>query len=153
MLDDLDIIILRNLQENGRMKRNELAEKVGLSVPSLSDRMRKLEEHGVIKGYYAKLDRHVFHYDIMAFINVIMESSKSYEKFIDQVRKTPEILECHSILGEGSHILKAVVKETKELEHLLSKVQSWPGVTRTVTSFVLSTLKETTSLFIQSKKE
>jgi Lrp/AsnC family transcriptional regulator, leucine-responsive regulatory protein len=153
MLDDLDLTILRKLQENGRMKRNELAEIVGLSVPSLSDRMRKLEEHGVIKGYYAKLDRHVFHYDIMAFVNVIMESSKSYEKFIDQVKKTPEILECHSILGEGSHILKVVVRETKELEQLLSKVQSWPGVTRTVTSFVLSTLKETTSLHLQSKKE
>jgi Lrp/AsnC family transcriptional regulator, leucine-responsive regulatory protein len=153
MLDDLDLTILRKLQENGRMKRNELAEIVGLSVPSLSDRMRKLEEHGVIKGYYAKLDRHIFHYDIMAFVNVIMESSKSYEKFLDQVKKTPEILECHSILGEGSHVLKVVVRETKELEQLLSKIQSWPGVTRTVTSFVLSTLKETTSLYLQSKKE
>jgi Lrp/AsnC family transcriptional regulator, leucine-responsive regulatory protein len=153
MLDDLDIIILKKLQEHGRMKRNELAEIVGLSVPSLSDRLKKLEEHNVITGYHAKLSRHVFGFDMMAFILVVMDSSKSYEKFVEHVKKTPEILECHSILGEGSHLLKAVVKETKELENLLNKIQSWQGVTRTITSFVLSTLKETTSLNIQSKKE
>jgi Lrp/AsnC family leucine-responsive transcriptional regulator len=151
MLDDLDITILRKLQENGRTKRSELAEMIGLSIPSLSDRLKKLEDHGVIEGYYTKLNRHIFGYDIMAFVSVIMESSKNYEKFIEHVKKTPDILECYSILGEGSHILKLVVKETKELEQMLSKIQSWPGVTRTVTSFVLSPIKETTSLNIQSK--
>ena len=151
MLDDLDIIILRKLQENGRTKRSELAEMIGLSIPSLSDRLKKLEDHGVIEGYYTKLNRHIFGYDIMAFVSVIMESSKNYEKFIEHVKKTPDILESYSILGEGSHILKLVVKETKELEIMLSKIQSWPGVTRTVTSFVLSPIKETTNLNIQSK--
>jgi Lrp/AsnC family leucine-responsive transcriptional regulator len=151
MLDDLDITILRKLQENGRTKRSELAEMIGLSIPSLSDRLKKLEDHGVIEGYYTKLNRHIFGYDIMAFVSVIMESSKNYEKFIEHVKKTPDILECYSILGEGSHILKLVVKETKELEQMLSKIQSWPGVTRTVTSFVLSPIKETTNLNIQSK--
>ena len=151
MLDDLDITILRKLQENGRTKRSELAEMIGLSIPSLSDRLKKLEDHGVIEGYYTKLNRHIFGYDIMAFVSLIMESSKNYEKFIEHVKKTPDILECYSILGEGSHILKLVVKETKELEMMLSKIQSWPGVTRTVTSFVLSPIKETTNLNIQSK--
>lgn len=153
MLDDLDITILKKLQENGRTKRNELAEAIGLSIPSLSDRLRKLEDNNVIEGYYTKLNRHKFGYDIMAFVTVIMESSKGYEKFFEHVKKTPEILECHSILGEGSHLLKVTVRETEDLEHLLSKIQSWAGVTRTITSFVLSTVKETTSLNIQSKKE
>ncbi|MCX6174747.1 MAG: Lrp/AsnC family transcriptional regulator [Ignavibacteriales bacterium] len=153
MLDDLDITILRKLQENGRTKRNELAEAIGLSIPSLSERLKKLEDNGVIEGYYTKVNRHVFGLDMMAFVSVIMDSSKNYEKFSDLVKKTPEILECHSILGEGSHILKIVVKETKALELLLSKIQSWPGVTRTITSFVLSSMKETTSLNLQSKKE
>lgn len=153
MLDEIDITILKTLQENGRVKRNELAELVGLSVPSLSERMKKLEDHKIIKGYHAILDRKAFHYDILAFVLVIMESSKNYEKFVEQVKKTPEILECHSILGEGSHLLKVIAKETKDLETLLSKIQSWNGVVKTVTSFVLSTLKETTSLHIQSKKE
>jgi Lrp/AsnC family leucine-responsive transcriptional regulator len=153
MLDDLDITILKKLQEKGRTKRNELAEAIGLSIPSLSDRLKKLEENGIIEGYYAKLNRHVFGYDIMAFVSVVMESSKSYEKFSEHVKKTPEVLECYSILGEGSHLLKIVVKGTRDLEQLLSKIQSWPGVTRTVTSFVLSGIKETTSLNLQSKKE
>lgn len=153
MVDDLDLTILKRLQENGRTKRNELAEAVGLSVPSLSERLNKLEDRGIIEGYYAKVNRHEFGFDIMAFVSVIMDSSKNYEKFVEYVKKTPEILECHSILGEGSHILKIVVKGTKELELLLSKIQSWPGVTRTITSFVLSSIKESTSLPLKLKKE
>lgn len=148
MIDELDIAILKKLQENGRTKRSELAELIGLSLPSLSERLKKLEDHGVIEGYYSKLNRHVFGYDIMVFIVVFMDSSKNYEKLIEHVKKTPEILECHAILGEGSHILKAIVKDTKSLEQLLSKIQSWQGVTRTVTNFVLSTIKETTKINI-----
>lgn len=148
MLDNLDLIILKKLQENGRTKRNELADAAGLSLPSLSERLRKLEENGIIEGYYTKLDRHKFNLDIMAFIVVIMDSSKNYEKLTDHVKKTPEILECHAILGEGSHIMKALVKDTKSLEQLLSKIQSWPGVNRTITNFVLSTIKETSNINI-----
>jgi len=148
MIDELDISILKKLQENGRTKRSELAELIGLSLPSLSERLKKLEDNNVIEGYYAKLNRHVFGYDIMVFIVVFMDSSKNYEKLIEHVKKTPEILECHAILGEGSHILKAIVKDTKSLEQLLSKIQSWQGVTRTVTNFVLSTIKETTKINI-----
>lgn len=148
MLDAVDIKILNMLQENGRTKRSELAEAVGLSLPSLSDRLKKLEEHEIIEGYYTKIDRKSFGYDLMAFILVVMDSSKNYEKLSDKVLKTPEILECHSILGEGSHIMKALVKDTESLEKLLSQIQSWPGVTRTITSFVLSTIKETTKINI-----
>ncbi len=148
MIDELDISILKKLQENGRTKRSELAELIGLSLPSLSERLKKLEDNNVIEGYYAKLNRHVFGYDIMVFIVVFMDSSKNYEKLIEHVKKTPEILECHAILGEGSHILKAIVKDTKSLEQLLSRIQSWQGVTRTVTNFVLSTIKETTKINI-----
>jgi Lrp/AsnC family leucine-responsive transcriptional regulator len=148
MLDNLDISMLKKLQENGRTKRGELADAIGLSLPSLSERLKKLEDNGIIEGYYTKLNRHIFNLDIMAFIVVIMDSSKNYEKLTDHVKKTPEILECHAILGEGSHIMKALVKDTKSLEQLLSKIQSWPGVNRTVTNFVLSTIKETTSINI-----
>lgn len=148
MLDAVDIKILDILQENGRTKRNALAEAVGLSLPSLSERLKKLEEHGIIEGYYTKLNRKAFGYDLMAFILVVMDSSKNYDKLTEKVTKTPEILECHSILGEGSHILKALVKDTDSLEKLLSQIQSWPGVTRTITSFVLSTIKETTKIKI-----
>ncbi|HZW38400.1 MAG TPA: Lrp/AsnC family transcriptional regulator [Ignavibacteriaceae bacterium] len=146
MLDNLDIKILSLLQLNGRKKRNEIAEAVGLSLPSVSERLNKLEEKGFLEGYYAKLNRKAFGYDIMAYIQVIMDSSKNYEKLIDNVKRIPTILECHSVLGEGSHLLKAVVKNTEALEKLLGEIQSWPGVTATKTTFVLSTIKETTEL-------
>ncbi len=148
MLDKIDEKILEILQKNGRVKRNEIAEKVGLSLPSLSERMKKLEEAGIIEGYYAKINRKALGYDIMAFIVVVMESSKHYTDLRKRAKKVAEILECHSILGEGSHIIKAVVKNTSELEKLLSKIQSWPGVVRTITNFVLSNIKETTEIKI-----
>ncbi|MBU1099049.1 MAG: Lrp/AsnC family transcriptional regulator [Bacteroidetes bacterium] len=148
MLDSTDLQILNILQDKGRIKRNVIAEAVGLSLPSLSERMKKLEEHGVIEGYYAKLDKKRFNYDLMCLIMVVMDSSKNYPKLTEHVNDTPEILECYSILGEGSHMLKALVKDTKSLELLLSKIQSWPGVTRTITNFVLSTIKETTKINI-----
>lgn len=147
-MDDLDIKIMRLLQENGRIKRNALAEAVGLSLPSLSERMKKLEDHGIISGYYTKLNRKHFGLDIMAYILVSMDSSKQFEKLAENAKAAPEILECYSVLGEGSHMLKALVKDTAALEKLLSKIQSWPGVNHTVSSFILSTIKETTKINI-----
>lgn len=148
MLDTVDIKILNILQEKGRTKRNELADAVGLSLPSLSERLRKLEKKNIIEGYFAKLNRQIFGYDIMAFITLIMGSSQNYEELAGHIDETPEIVECHAVLGDGSHILKAIVKDTGSLEALLRKIQSWPGVNRTLTSFVLSTIKETTKLNI-----
>jgi Lrp/AsnC family transcriptional regulator, leucine-responsive regulatory protein len=146
MVDGLDIKILKILQEQGRTKRNEIAEAVGLSIPSVSERLHKLETRGILEGYYAKVNKKAFGYDIMAYIHVFMESSKHYKTLISKVEKIPQILECHSVLGEGSHLLKAIVKNTESLEKLLSEIQSWPGVTATKTTFVLSTIKETTAI-------
>lgn len=146
MVDGLDIKILKILQEQGRTKRNEIAEAVGLSIPSVSERLHKLETKGILEGYYAKVNKKAFGYDIMAYIHVFMESSKHYKTLISKVEKIPQILECHSVLGEGSHLLKAIVKNTESLEKLLSEIQSWPGVTATKTTFVLSTIKETTAI-------
>jgi Lrp/AsnC family leucine-responsive transcriptional regulator len=77
-----------------------------------------------------------------------MESSKHYKSLISHVDKLPQILECHSVLGEGSHLLKAISKNTEALEKLLAEIQSWPGVIATKTTFVLSTIKETTEIDI-----
>lgn len=148
MIDALDIKILNILQRNGRTKRNQIAEDVELSIPSVSDRLKKLEENGIIEGYFAKLNRKAFGYDIMAYILVVMESSKHYKTLMNKVEHIPEILECHSVLGEGSHLLKTVTKNTESLEKLLGEIQSWPGVVATKSIFVLSTIKETTVLNI-----
>ncbi len=148
MLDETDLKILRQLQNYGRTKRNVLAEQVGLSVPSVSDRLKKLEENKIIEGYYAKIKRQAFGFDILAFILIMMDSSKHYKDLIKLVEAHPSILECYSVLGDGSHLIKVTEKNTEALEKLLSEIQTWPGVTSTKTTYVLSTIKETTSINI-----
>jgi len=142
-IDDIDVKILNLLQENGRMKRNRIAEEVGLSVPSVSERMRKLEERGVITGYHAVVDAKRLHVDITAFIRVMVDRSEHYSEFVNRALALDEVLEVHSITGEGSHILKVRTRNTTTLERLLSQVQAWPGVHGSSTSIVLSTFKET----------
>lgn len=148
-LDEIDTQILELLQDNGRMKRNEIAEHVGLSLPSVSERMRKLEERGVIEGYHATLAPKRLNFDIAAFISVRVDGSKNYEAFIDRATALPEVLEVHSITGEGSHLLKVRLKNTGALERLLYQIQRWPGVHGTLTSMVLSTFKESSRLPVE----
>ncbi len=147
-LDEIDISILNHLQKDGRAQRNKIADKVHLSVPSVSERMRKLEEKNLIEGYYAVLNSKKFHFDITGFIFVEVDGSSNYTKFVQNTIKEPEVLECHSITGDGSHILKIRTKNTVSLEQLLSKIQSWEGVKRTRSNVVLSSFKETRELHI-----
>jgi Lrp/AsnC family leucine-responsive transcriptional regulator len=141
-IDATDATILHLLQTDGRIKRTEIAEAVGLSLPSVSDRMRKLEERGVIEGYYAVVDAKRLHRDLTAFVRVVSTSSTHYDEFISVVSAMEEVQELHSITGDGSHILKVRVRNTAALEKLLGRLQAVPGVRGTRTSLVLSTLKE-----------
>ena len=142
MLDEIDVKILDVLQKNGRTRRNDLAEIVGLSLPSVSDRLRKLEETGYIKGYFASVDHKKVGKDITAFIFVTIDTSKHYASFVEHTIATDDILECHAITGEGSHLLKIRTENTSTLEKLLAKIQSWQGVLGTRTNVVLSSPKE-----------
>lgn len=145
-IDEIDVKILELLQENGRMKRNAISEVVGLSVPSVSERMRKLEERGVITGYHAVVEPKRMHFDITAFVRVTVDGSSHYPAFVEETSQMAEVLEVHSVTGEGSHIIKIRTRNTTSLERLLSKVQALPGVHGTSTSIVLSTFKETRAL-------
>jgi Lrp/AsnC family leucine-responsive transcriptional regulator len=143
-LDSVDLQILEILQSHGRTKRNELAEKVDFSIPSISERLRKLEQNGVIRSYNAVVDPQKIGLSLTAFISVTSESSKHYPAIVKRASAEAEILECHAITGEGSHLLKIRTQNTASLERLLTQIQSWPGVVNTRTSVVLSTPKETT---------
>lgn len=145
-IDEIDVKILALLQSQGRMKRNRIAEEVGLSVPSVSERMRKLEERGVITGYYAVANAKRLHIDITAFVRVRVENSDGYPEFVRKASEMAEVQEVHSITGEGSHILKIRTRNTTTLEQLLARIQSWPSVQGTSTSIVLSSYKETRML-------
>jgi Lrp/AsnC family leucine-responsive transcriptional regulator len=145
-LDDIDLKILDILQKAGRTRRNDLAEAVGLSLPAASERLRKLEEHKLITGYYAALDHRRLGNDITAFIVVSVDSSRHYGQFIEHAESLDEIMECHAITGEGTHLLKVRTCNTASLERLLARIQAWPGVHRTHTNLVLSSAKESTRI-------
>ncbi len=141
-IDEIDAQILELLQRDGRMKRSDVADEVDLSISAVSERMRKLEERGVIKGYRAIVDAKRLHLDITAFIRVSVDGSENYSNFVDRVIDMKQVLEVHSITGAGSHVMKVRTKNTTTLERFLSEIQAIPGVTQTTTSIVLSTFKE-----------
>ncbi len=146
MLKELDVKICQLLQDDARRSLSDIAETIGSSVPTVSEHVRRLEEAGAIRGYHAVLDPRAVDLDVAAFIFVDIESSAAFDSFRRNCRARKDILECHAITGTASHVLKVRVPTTAALEALLSVIQQWKGVTRTHTSVVLSTHKETLSI-------
>lgn len=147
--DAIDLQLLELLQDHGRASLHELARQVGLSAPAVSERLRKLEERGILRQYTVVLNPRALGRDVTAFIAVGMAGSRYYPEFRRRVAGHPEILECHSITGQGSHLLKVRTTSTERLEEILAEIQAWPGVQWTMTSVVLSTFKETQRLALR----
>lgn len=144
-MDALDYRIVDLLQRDGRATQLEIARTVGLSQPAVAERIRKLEERGVITGFVARVDAAKLGKDITAFIGVSIEHPKHFEAFARKVLELPEVQECHRIAGNDSYLLKVRTKNTKTLDTLLVEtLRTMPGVTRTQTTIVLSSIKEET---------
>ena len=146
ILKDADKHLCVALQQNARASFSGIAETLGLSVPAVSERVHKLENAGIIEGYHAQLNHVALGYDVTAFIFVDIESSLHYPAFIERCRNLPGVLECHAITGAASHLLKVRIHSVKSLEQLLSAIQQFDGVQRTITNLVLSTHIETLQL-------
>ena len=140
-LDKVDKKILDILQVDARSSASYMAEKVGMSVPAVADRIKKLQDSAVITGFTTMLNHRKVGLDVSAFITVISESSSHYSEVVKKTNSSPEILQCFTTTGNGSHVLLALVKDTYSLEKLLRKIQSWPGVMRTETQIILSSYK------------
>lgn len=142
-MDATDLRLLDLLQSNGRATQLELAKAVGLSQPAVAERIRKLEERGVITGYAARVDAVQLGVDITAFIGVGIEHPKFFDGFAKKVKNLDEVLECHRVVGEDSYVLKVKTRNTRTLDRLLVEVlRTIPGVTRTHTTIVLASIKE-----------
>lgn len=152
-LDDIDAQLLNLLQEDGQTSRTTLSEKVDLSVPAVSERLRKLTERGILTGHHATVNAKRLGFDITAFIRVHVRDSEHYSNFLNVVTPLEAVLEVHSITGEGSHILKVRTKNTTTLESLLSRLQKIEGVRSTSSSIVLSSFKETRTLPVRPDEE
>ena len=130
----------------------QIAEAVGLSQPSVADRIRKLDESGVVLGYVARLDPRRIGNDIRAFVGVRISHPRHHDAFTRRIQQIPEVLECHRVAGLDSYLLKVVSLNTETLDQLISEtLRRIPGVTRTTTTIVLATVKETTVVPLQEE--
>ena len=145
MIDGIDAQILTLLQNDARTSNAEIARQVGLAPSAVLERVRKLEEHGVIRGFHADIDPRAVEFGLTVFVAVgTNECGGPAEKLLAEI---PEVLEIHDVAGEDSYLLKIRTKDTEALGRLLrEKIKPIPTVTGTRTTVVLQTFKETMSL-------
>ena len=143
MLDDIDLKILNLLLADGRMSHTAIGKEIDLSGPSVYARVQRLEREGIIKGYTALLAPEKVGRGLAAFVRIRTQTpgydDEAFESFI---RHEEQIVECHDIDGEDCYILKVRTASTQSLQKLLTIIRSFPGITRTVTTIALETLKE-----------
>jgi len=142
-LDARDRAILDLVQRDGKLPQAEIARRVGLSTAAVSERLRKLEQAGVIRGWSARVDPRALGSTIAAFIEVFIEHPRHEPDFIRRILELDEVQECHHITGQFSLLLKIRVRDMDALHDLLlDKLNVLEGVRQTRTVMVLSTLKE-----------
>ena len=151
-LDSLDRHILSLLQENCKLPLNKIGERIGLSAPSVVERIKKLEENGIIRGYTAVLDARRLGKDITAFIGVSINHPKLISTFEKEIDRFEEVQECHHVTGEYTLLLKIKTDNTSALEELIRQIRSIDGVDRTETTVVLSTHTEGLWLNLKPKE-
>ncbi len=143
ILDDIDLKILDLLLQDGRISHTAIGKETDLSGPSVYARVQRLEREGIIKGYTAVLASEKVGRGLAAFVRVRTQTpeyeSAVFERFIQE---EDQILECHDVDGEDCYLLKVRTASTQSLQKLLATIRSFPGITRTVTTIALETLKE-----------
>ncbi|MBY9081761.1 Lrp/AsnC family transcriptional regulator [Paenibacillus sp. HN-1] len=142
-MDDIDRSILEALKANSRITVSDISKQVMLSVPAVTERIRKMDESGLIEGYSIKINRAKSGYNLLAFVLVVIDRTEQIPAFRSFVMESGEVLECHHLAGEYDYLLKVLVKDTEELETFLTRtLKSVPGVIRSNTMISLSSLKE-----------
>ncbi len=137
-LDRVDCAIVRALQRNGRDSFAEIGKVVGLSATSVAERIRRLEEAGIVEGYGVRLSAAKLGYPVTAFI--LARPNGPDARFVKVARERSEILACHRVTGEFSFIAQVVVRDVAHLEELLNHLE--PAAVHIVTLVVLSTAFE-----------
>ena len=143
-LDALDRRILAELQANGRMTNAELAHRVGLAPTSMSDRFRRLQKHGYITGFGARLDPHKLGFGLLVFVEVLLDKTTPdvFAKFAEAARNSPQVLECHMVAGGFDYLLKTRLADMNTYRRFLGEVLlSFPGVRETRTYAVMEEVK------------
>lgn len=141
-LDRVDRKILRLLRQDGRMPHAAIAKSVGLSGPAVHERVKKLEERGIIAGYTAIFDPKALERYHVAFVMVTLSEGNEFaqdDPIVATICDEPDVLEFHRIAGEDCYLIKTRTATNQDLEQLLRRIRSIHGVARTRTTIVLST--------------
>ena len=141
-LDEVDRQILDLLQANARRTNAEIAEEVGLTAPSVFERIRKLEQRGVIRGYTVQVDPEALGKQLTAFIRLTAAYDDRHAAGVAAIAADPDVLECYSVAGEDCFIIKTRVSGPGALEALIHRIRGQMTVLRSVTMIALSAVKE-----------
>lgn len=133
-MDNTDYKILEILQANGRISMKDLGQSVGLTAPAVSERVKKMEDQGIIYGYRAIIDFSKLGKTIMAFIDLSMPS-ENYHRFLEFAKNSDLIVECHHVTGGDSLIIKVLVDDILALEGIIDEIKKYA---KTNTSIILS---------------
>ncbi len=145
LLDKTGLALLRLLQENARTSFADLGKQVGLTAPAVAERVRRMEEAGIITGYHARVDPARLGLEIKAFIRV--SDCEPCERLVELVKTLPEVIECHMLTGSDSYILRVVVASIAHLDALIARLRP---LARTMnTSIVLESPVEASHIDVQ----
>lgn len=141
-MDSVDKRILKRLQENARVTVSVLSQEISLSMPAISERLKKLESSGVIQQYTAILNPALVDKHLMAFIYLSFDHPRYGDAFAEYVKGEADVKECFYITGDYDYALKILTKNTRSLEKLLTRIKSCEGILRIETFVVLSTVAD-----------
>ena len=147
MIDEMDRRILSLLQQDARLPNAEIARRVGMAPSATLERLRKLEERGVIQGYEVRVDARKLGLGLTAFIFVRSQDKVGEVDTGDKLKQHPNVLEVHHIAGEDCYLVKVRATDTDDLGRMLrADFAIMPGVRSTKTTIVLGTIKESTRI-------
>jgi Lrp/AsnC family leucine-responsive transcriptional regulator len=148
MIDGVDKAILNILQQDGRISNADIARQINLAPSAVLERIRKLEERKIIRGYSAEIDPKALEYGLTAIIAI--RTSECGEGVGELLSEVPEVQEVHEVAGDDCFLIKVVTQDTESLGRLLrEKIKGLPNVTNTRTTVVLKTFKQGTRLPIE----
>lgn len=146
-MDAIDKTIVSLLQAEGRTSCEKISSIVGLSVSAVNERIKRLQKQGIITGWGANICPQKVGLDVLSFVQVLLGERCDEERFLAEIAKIPEILECHHITGEWSYLLKVRCRNINHFETVLGeKLKPIPGILRTHTLIALSSPLERTIL-------
>lgn len=149
-MDIIDIKILNILKENARTKASAIADEIDLSISAVTERIKKLEQSGVIDKYTLIVNQKKIGNDISAVMEVSIDHPNHIDSFINFVNGTPNIISCYCVTGDYDFILKIMIDSSEGLEQLYRMVKGFEGVKATKTYIILKNIKNDLTLIPES---